>query len=527
MATEYKVSNLSLEPGFGEADLRKKAARALGVKPEDIAALRILREAVDARKKSNVHYVITCGCMLADGLRPPRHEEKVEGKPYVFPFRNMRSAKPPVVVGSGPAGIFCALSLAEAGLSPILIEQGAPVEQRIRDVDHFFATGDLDTSSNVQFGEGGAGTFSDGKLTTGTRDERQRYVLETYVREGAPEDILYLAKPHIGTDKLREVAVRMRARLTSLGGTTRFLTRLVGLGIQGGAVVSARLQGPNGPEEIETDQVVIAPGNGARATFRMLHEAGVVLEAKNFAVGVRIEQLQKNIDVAQYGTMADFKALPAADYKVTYRASTGRPVFSFCVCPGGYVVAGASGMDEVVTNGMSYYARDGANINGALIVGVTPADFPVAGPLGGIAYQKRIEEAAYESGAGGFTAPVQLVGDFLAGKMSTAFGDVHPTYRPNVRFAQMTDIFPDYITESLRQALPEFGRRIRGFDAPDAVLTAAETRTSSPVRIVRSENGMASIRGLFPCGEGAGYAGGIMSAAVDGIRCAEKVCEDL
>lgn len=524
---KYRVANLNLFPGFTNSDLKAKAAQALGVSADQIQDLSILREAVDARKKSSVHYVVTCTCTLVPGAVPTGKMELYETKTYEFPFRDMHAKKEPVVVGSGPAGIFCALSLARTGLKPILIEQGTCVEKRIRDVDTFFATGELNPLSNVQFGEGGAGTFSDGKLTTGTRDPRQRYVIDTYIAAGAPPDIAYLAKPHVGTDKLRAVTRNMRAELERLGGTVLFGTTLIGLEIKGGAVAAAVVASEEGTRRLETDHVVIAPGNGARATFEMLYEAGVEMRPKNFAVGVRIEQLQKNIDIAQYGTMADFKNLPAADYKVTYHAKTGRPVYSFCVCPGGEVVAAASGCDEVVTNGMSFYARDGANCNGALIVGVTPEDFPGDSPLSGIVFQKQIEAAAFLYGGGGFTAPIQLAGDFLKDRPSRSLGEVMPTYRPEVRFANLRKVLPDYVWESLAEALPEFGRRIRGFDAPDAVLTAAETRTSSPVCIVRGDNGMASVRGLFPCGEGAGYAGGIMSAATDGLRCAEHVCEDL
>lgn len=526
MEAEYKAANLKLKPGFTRDDLLKKAAGALGVCRDDIACVRILREAVDARRKSDVHYVVTAAVAFRDDKAPAKLCP-ISEKPYVFPFRNLKSSKRPVVAGSGPAGIFCALALAEAGLSPILVEQGAAVEARERAVEHFFQTGQLDPNTNVQFGEGGAGTFSDGKLATGTRDPRQRFVLRRYVEAGAPQDILYLAKPHIGTDKLRIVTANLRKSLEAAGGMALFDTKLSGLILRGGTLCGVQLESCDGRREIETDHVVLAPGNGARGTFSMLLEAGVELEPKNFAVGVRIEQLQKNIDVAQYGTMADFKNLPAADYKVTYHAKTGRAVYSFCVCPGGEVVAAASDPGGVVSNGMSCYSRDGRNCNGALIVSITPADFPQDGPLGGILYQKKIEEAAYRAGGGRFAAPVQLVGDFLSGRVSTAFGHVKPTYRPNVHFSDLRKVFPEYIWESLAEALPEFGRRIHGFDAEDAILTAAETRTSSPVRIIRDERGMSSVRGLFPCGEGAGYAGGIMSAAVDGLKCAEKVCEDL
>lgn len=523
---QYRAADLFLPPGYTEDDLKRAAARRLHVAPQDITSIELMRLGVDARRRARVHYTASALCTLAPGVRTGRLEPYVP-RTYTFPYKNLTSSSRPVVVGSGPAGIFCALELARAGLRPILLEQGAAVEQRVADVMAFTRGGPLLPLSNIQFGEGGAGTFSDGKLHTGTRDLRQRRVLENYVAAGAPADILYLAKPHIGTDRLRAVAANMRAELRSLGADVLFGTRFAGLITKGGRLAGIWVEDAGGRRQIDAEQLILAPGNGARETFRLLSEQGLRLEAKNFAVGVRIEHRQDAIDVAQYGTIADYKALPAADYKLSYHARNGRSAYSFCVCPGGTVVPGASGPGQVVTNGMSEYARDGRNINGALIVSVTAQDYPGDDPLAGIRFQEELERAAFEAGGGNFHAPVQLVGDFLASRLSASFRSVQPTYRPGTTFADLGSVLPEYVSETLREALPAFGRRIDGFDAADAVLTGVETRTSSPVRIVRGENGETNIPGVFACGEGAGYAGGITSSAVDGIRCAENVCAQI
>lgn len=524
---EYRVSNIQLAPGYTSEDLRSAAARKLGIARTSITDIQILRKGVDARKKAHVHYVISCACKVAPSVSLKRAQVYAPDT-YQFPYAALKSPKRPLVVGTGPAGIFGAYCLALAGLKPVVIERGAAVEKRSQIVDTFFETAVFSPVTNVQFGEGGAGTFSDGKLNTGNNDVRQRFVLDTYVAAGAPPDILYLAKPHMGTDNIRVVAQRMRQQLQGLGCSFAFETQLIGLDVQNGAVCGAILQNSAKTWTEETNHIVLAVGNGARDTFRMLQLCNVELEPKNFAVGVRIEHLQTAIDMAQYGSRADFDNLPAADYKVTYHAQNGRPVYSFCVCPGGDVVAAASEAGGVVTNGMSMCARAGTNCNGALIVGVTPQDFPSEDVLAGVDFQRMLEEAAYARGGGEFTAPIQLVGDFLANRPSSRLGRVQPTYRPNTRFADLATILPSYVTKALREAIPAFARKISGFDAQDAVLTAVETRTSSPVRIVRdATTGLSNVRGLYPCGEGAGYAGGIMSAAVDGIRCAEKVCESL
>lgn len=521
-----RIQNIPLPLGGGEAQLKKKAARILGVKPEAITGLSLARQSIDARKKSDVHYVCTVDVSVADeGKVMARCRDKNvslhQSVPYVFPPVRRTSSLPPVVVGMGPAGLFAALFLARSGLAPIVLERGRPVEERTADVERFWSTGVLDPSSNVQFGEGGAGTFSDGKLTTGTHDPRISTVFRTLVEAGAPADILYQHKPHIGTDVLRDVVKTIRQELIRLGCDVRFGHQLTGLTLREGAVAGLTVEGPQGTYDLPCDALILSPGHSARDTFQMLLEAGVPMEQKPFAIGVRIEHPQSAISLAQFGPA--WERLPAADYKLACHLPNGRSAFTFCVCPGGQVVAAASEEGRLVTNGMSHRARDGKNINGGFLVGINPADFGSDHPLAGVAFQRRWEEAAFRLGGGSYHAPAQTVKDFLARQASKALGSVEPTYRPGVTPTDLDRCLPDYVTDTLRGALPVFDRKLHGFAAPDSLLTGVETRSSSPVRILRGEDYQSAVRGLYPCGEGAGYAGGITSAAVDGIRVAEAV----
>jgi len=523
-----QVENLKLTPDEEESLLRARAAAALRVPEREVQRLEVFRRAVDAR--DGVRFVYTVRLSVPNEERvlsrcKNKKVSPVRDTPYQLPAPVTPPDMPPVIVGAGPAGLFCALALARCGLPPILLERGWGTERRKEDVERFWSTGCLDGDSNVQFGEGGAGAFSDGKLNTGTRGPSHRFILETFVRHGAPESILSDAKPHIGTDYLHRVLPSMRRELLELGCDIRFGHRLAGIEQRDGRLAALRVESGDGAYRLPAEAVVLALGNSARDTFEMLRAAGVVMEPKPLAVGVRIEHRQADIDFAQYKALAGHPRLPASSYKLSCHLGNGRGVFSFCVCPGGTVVAAASEQGRVVTNGMSRYARDGENCNGGLLVSVTPADFPDGGPLAGIAFQRGLEDAAYAAGGGGFIAPAQRVEDFLLRRPSTGPGVVRPTYRPGVRWMNLWDVLPGFLCEALAEALPVLDRKVHGYAAPDAVLTAVETRSSCPLRIVRGEDGQASLKGLWPCGEGAGYAGGIMSAAADGLKTARHIIQ--
>lgn len=531
--------------------LRAAVLRRLRITPDDLAAVEPRKRSIDARKKGDVHLTYTVRIQLRGAANAERsllerlgrrHAER--GVSVVDDVADVAFRAPvhlgtkrvgrPVVVGAGCAGLFCALALAEAGLEPLLVERGQDSGYRSSSIERFNRTGKLDVESNIQFGLGGAGTFSDGKLATGTKSPLHRHILKTFVACGAQREILYDAKPHVGSDVLPTVVTNMCRRIGELGGEVRFSTRMVDLDTQGGCVrsITLRQKGSDSglvvEERLPAANVVVACGHSARDVFELLRRRGVSLERKTFAMGVRIEHLQRDVDRAQYGPFAGHPALGAAPYKLVTHLGNGRSAFSFCMCPGGYVVAAASEEGGVVTNGMSLSDRKGENANSGLLANVFPDDLPGDDVLAGVELQRRCERSAYEAGGGDYLAPAQLVGDFLQGVPSSGQGSVTPTYPRGVSWGDVATCLPGYVSETLRAAIPRMDRRLHGFSEASAVLTGVETRSSSPVRVTRGE-GLQSLStaGLWPCGEGAGYAGGIMSAATDGLRVARTLVESL
>lgn len=521
------ITGIKLPVDYKDGDIIAAAAKKLKIGAKTIEKCAMRRLSVDARDKRDVHFSVTVDVTLKSGIDESAILAKSRCKtaaiahdtPYVY----MKTAakKRVIVVGSGPAGLFCAYTLAKSGLCPIVVERGSKIEKRIDDVERFHAHGILNERSNVQFGEGGAGTFSDGKLNTGIKDIRIREVLNTFVKFGAPSEIQWLAKPHIGTDKLRQVIKNMRNEIIALGGEFYFDTKLCDIGINDNRVQYAVLEHDGEISQLECDDIILAIGHSARDTFYMLYDLPIKMAQKPFAVGVRIEHRQELIDRAQYGDFAGKSRLKAADYKLAVHLPSGRGVYTFCMCPGGYVVAAASESGMVAVNGMSNYARDNENANSAVLVGVDTADFGSDDVLAGVELQRKIERNAFKAAGKSYAAPAQTLGSFLYGKDCKP--DVTPSYRPGVTMCDISNIFPQFVTESLKSGIIELDKKLHGFANEGAIITAPETRSSSPVRILRGADLQADISGLYPCGEGAGYAGGITSAAVDGIKCAESI----
>lgn len=518
------INNLKIRKDLSQSEVFEIAIKKAHIQKQDILSWQITKKSIDARKKEDVHYLY-CLAIEVKEEQKYKHLEKI--KKFEMPTISLKNPliNPPVIIGAGPAGLFAALTLVQNHCKPIIIEQGQAIEKRKQSVDTFFKNGKLNPSSNVQFGEGGAGTFSDGKLTSGINSPFCRKVLEEFVRFGAPKCILYLTKPHLGTDRLITIIKNMREYIIEHGGTFLFETKVTDFEIQNDKIVRLHTLCHGIEETICANQVILAIGHSARDTFETLYQKGILMETKNFSVGVRVEHLQEWINKAQYGTITKLH-LPPAEYKLAYHTNMGRSCYTFCMCPGGHVVASSSEPNTIVTNGMSNFLRDGKNANSALLVNVTPKDFESNSPLAGIYFQKNLEQQAFVLGGSNYFAPVQRMEDFLKNQKSDHIGEVIPSYQPGFTLSNLNTILPHFVSHTLQQGISYFATKLHGFANPDSLLTGLETRSSSPVKIVRNEKLVSNISGLYPCGEGAGYAGGIMSASVDGIKCALRLLEN-
>ncbi|WP_297630717.1 FAD-dependent protein [uncultured Clostridium sp.] len=527
MAIRINSITLSIEEDMSL--IKEKACKKLKISEKNIKSFKILKESIDARKKDNIkfNYCVEIECDNEEKVVSKAKDrniilDKYEKEEIIFGDKELQTR--PVIVGFGPAGIFSALTLAQNGYKPIVFERGEDVDKRTETVEKFWNNGILNLESNVQFGEGGAGAFSDGKLTTRIKDRRCSYVLEELVAHGGPEEIIYSGKPHIGTDVLKVVVKNIREEIKRLGGEVHFSSKLEGINYSNGKLESIKVNG----SEIQCENLILAIGHSSRDTYEMLHREKIFMEQKPFAIGVRIEHPQEMINISQYGKFADHPRLKAADYRLAYQSEKfNRGVYSFCMCPGGVVVAAASEEKRLVSNGMSYHARDLENANSALVVTVGGDDFEGNHPLAGMEFQRHYERLAYELGGGDYKAPVQLIGDFLKDRNSTKVGKVNPSYKPGFEFREMKNCLPSYVIDTLKEGITVFDKRIKGYGMEDGVLTGIETRTSAPVKIARNEKLQSiSVEGLYPTGEGAGFAGGIISAAVDGIKVAENIMKE-
>lgn len=519
-----RISNIKIYENIADTNIIDIVCQKYKINKSDVLEWSIFKKSIDARKKDNVHYNYSVNLSLRNENKYKKFDTVKKQIPKTINVKNPDS-KRVVIVGAGPSGLFAALTLIQNGVTPIVVEQGDSVENRQKVVENFRNTGTLNTLSNVQFGEGGAGTFSDGKLTSGIHNPFCTKVLEEFVKFGAPQSTLYTAKPHIGTDNLIIIIKNIREYIISKGGKFYFNTKAVDFNIENGKISSITCDNNGNLFDIPTSHLILAIGHSARDTFEKLYNKNINMERKNFSVGVRIEHLQDQINLAQYGSQTKIH-LPPADYKLAYHSPSGRSCYTFCMCPGGVVIASSSDKNTIVTNGMSYYSRSGKNANSAVLVNVTPNDFEGTSPLAGIYFQKDLEEKAFFLGGSNYYAPVQRFEDFIANQKSTFIGSVTPTYLPGVTLSNLNEILPNFVSATLKEGINYFDTKLKGFANPDSILTGVETRSSSPVKIIRNENLVSNIYGIYPCGEGAGYAGGIMSAAVDGIKCAVAILEN-